>query len=107
VKRSPIRQIGRIGKRRAKGLKAAVPIVCERAGGYWNGYYCEHAHCELCRRTGYLETAHITSRAQGGDESPENLIALCCDCHELMDSADAETREKTRQRAREITRGKE
>lgn len=97
-----MRQVGKVGLRRAKGMKKAYPIVCERAGGIWNGRYCEGARCELCglRAT---DTAHIQSRAQGGDESPENLVALCRRCHNLMDHGDAETRENMREKARRVT----
>lgn len=114
-------QVGKVGKRRQKGMKKAYPVVCERAGGQWNGTFCEGAMCE-----GYLpvydqegaikawlkcphraeDTAHITSRAQGGDESPDNLIVLCRPCHDLLDHGDRKTREALRERAKEIARGK-
>lgn len=32
--------------------------------------------------TGWLERAHLHDHSQGGDESPENMVALCVLCHE-------------------------
>ena len=99
-------QVGKVGKRRAKGMKAAYPIVCARAGGVWNGTYCEHAHCELCGRGGVvLETAHIQGRWDQGNEDVSNLIALCHSCHTAMDEGNAETRERLMARARMIAGG--
>jgi len=108
MKKSPIKKVGKVGARRAKGMKKAYPIICERAGGVWNGSYCEHAHCELCGRGGVeLETAHIKGRWDQGDERVANLIALCGDCHIAMDEGDDETRERMMERARKIAGGKE
>lgn len=32
--------------------------------------------------TGWLERAHLRDHMHGGDESPENMVALCVLCHE-------------------------
>nr|WP_243454278.1 HNH endonuclease signature motif containing protein [Oceanisphaera pacifica] len=55
--------------------------VLERAKG----------NCELCQKpapfkrkrdlTSYLEVHHIKQLAQGGDDTVENAIALCPNCH--------------------------
>ncbi len=44
--------------------------------------------CELCsaRSRGRLEPHHVTSRGHGGGwrmDIPENLVALCHECHSL------------------------
>ena len=121
MKQAPIKHLGKVGLRRAKGMKQSAPIVCERAGGHWNGKYCEGATCE-----GWLpvrdmdgkirawikcpgmasDTAHITSRAQGGDEDPSNLAALCRTCHNTLDHADHDTREQLRTKLQERIGGK-
>ena len=95
-----MKRTGKVGKRRAKGMKAAAPVVCERAGGRWNGRYCEGAQCELCGRQA-SDMAHVISRAQGGDESLDNLAALCRECHNMLDGGDSETRERLREELRE------
>ena len=79
-----MRQVGKVGQRRAKGLKKAAPIVCERAGGWWAGGEsgCIGAHCEVCGRAGWYQLAHVDERSQGGDESPENLLNACPTCHD-------------------------
>ena len=103
MKRTPIKPIGKVTRRRQRGMKSAYPVICERAGGVWNGSYCEHAHCELCGRGGIeLGTAHIKGRWDQGDERVTNLIALCGECHTAMDDGDEETRERMMARAREI-----
>ena len=99
-----MRQVGKVGQRRAKGLKKVAPIICERAGGFWAGESgCIGAHCEVCGRAGVvLQMAHIRSRAQCGNEDVTNLILLCQECHYTMDNGDAETREQMRGKAKDI-----
>lgn len=36
-----------------------------------------------CRNTRFLEVHHLQSRANGGNNKPENLITLCSRCHQL------------------------
>ena len=36
-----------------------------------------------CSHTRFLEVHHLTPRAQGGRNDPENLITLCASCHRL------------------------
>ena len=38
-------------------------------------------YCEYCGRAGRIEVHHIKTRGSGGDDVPENLISLCCECH--------------------------
>ena len=37
--------------------------------------------CESCGRAGRLELHHVVSVEDGGDDSPDNLRALCRPCH--------------------------
>ena len=37
--------------------------------------------CRVCVRERWTELHHVVPRAQSGDDYPENLIALCGDCH--------------------------
>jgi hypothetical protein len=88
-----MRQVGKVGQRRAKGLRRAAPIVCERAMGRWYGWPpggegCVGSVCEICGRAGWWPLAHIDERSQGGDESPENLLNACPHCHDHAKYAD-------------------
>jgi len=37
--------------------------------------------CQLCGRPEKLEVHHIQSRSKLGDDTYENLITLCAECH--------------------------
>jgi len=37
--------------------------------------------CQMCGRMDRLEVHHIQFRSQAGDDSEENLITLCAQCH--------------------------
>jgi 5-methylcytosine-specific restriction endonuclease McrA len=37
--------------------------------------------CQLCGSMQNLEVHHIMFRSQNGDDSDENLITLCAECH--------------------------
>ena len=72
MKRSPIRKVGNVGKRRAAGMakwerEHPCPIVCEWCGQPpdWRG----------------MAVHHIKHRSQGGDESDDNLTWVCSRCH--------------------------
>ena len=41
--------------------------------------------CEDCGRAGRLELHHVVSVEDGGDDSPDNLRALCRPCHFATD----------------------
>jgi len=112
VKRSPIRQVGRVGKRRAAKRAVINPDLCERAGGTWEmnefGHqHCTGHHCEFCGRAMDCDGAHSQGRGQCGDDTIENMIVACRACHDKYDNGPREVREAMRQRAREITGGKE
>ena len=40
--------------------------------------------CQCCGARLNLEVHHKEFRSQGGDDSEENLIALCAGCHALV-----------------------
>jgi len=40
--------------------------------------------CQSCGSRSNLEVHHKESRGQGGNDSAENLIALCFACHSLI-----------------------
>lgn len=37
--------------------------------------------CHACGSMQNLEVHHLTFRSHGGDDSEENLITLCAECH--------------------------
>jgi 5-methylcytosine-specific restriction endonuclease McrA len=37
--------------------------------------------CQYCGRSDRLQVHHICSRSRLGDDTDENLITLCADCH--------------------------
>ena len=41
--------------------------------------------CEDCGRAGRLELHHVIAVEDGGDDSPDNLRALCRPCHFATD----------------------
>ena len=45
--------------------------------------------CALCSSTRYLQIHHAIPRGQGGSRSdPQNLITLCCVCHQQAHGED-------------------
>ena len=38
--------------------------------------------CQNCGTSEWLQVHHIRSRSALGDDTPENLITLCADCHD-------------------------
>ena len=100
-----MRQIGKVGARRAKGMKESAPTVCERAGGIWYGWTgerCVGATCEApgCGETKDLAMCHIEGRGQQGDDTPENIVVLCQRHHRILDGDDKEERRKLREEYR-------
>jgi len=43
--------------------------------------------CQHCGSMQNLDVHHIQLRAQAGEDSVENLIVLCCECHKLAHNA--------------------
>lgn len=40
--------------------------------------------CQFCGKMSNLEVHHKQFRSHSGDDSEENLITLCVDCHDQM-----------------------
>jgi 5-methylcytosine-specific restriction endonuclease McrA len=40
--------------------------------------------CQYCGARSNLEVHHKEFRSQGGDDSEENLITLCVECHSIF-----------------------
>jgi len=40
--------------------------------------------CQSCGRTEGLQVHHIRPRSRLGDDTAENLIALCAECHQKV-----------------------
>ncbi len=74
-RKTPLRRVGKVGRRRAAGMRAAKAAVLERSGGR-----CEAMFAPDCRHVGEC-LHHIVRRSQGGDESLANLIHSCHACH--------------------------
>jgi len=51
-------------------------MICERCG-----FVAE----DLCQ----LDVDHVIRRVDGGDDSPENLMVLCANCHRLKTKAES------------------
>jgi hypothetical protein len=105
-----MRQVGKVGQRRAKGLRKAAPVVCARAGGTWYGWTgerCVGATCEApgCGETKGLAMCHIQGRGQQGNDTPENIVVLCPLHHAILDGGDREERAKLTSEYRLIAKG--
>lgn len=59
-------------------ISANIPTSTRRAVYRRDGY-----RCALCDSTKYLQIHHYCPRSCGGNDTPENLITLCSDCHAL------------------------
>jgi 5-methylcytosine-specific restriction enzyme A len=42
--------------------------------------------CEECRDALSTEVHHVVPKRDGGDDSPENLMCVCRDCHARLDA---------------------
>lgn len=73
MKRTPIKAVGKVTKRRQKGMAEwkrthPVPATCPQ--------------CGMAPDFRGMAVHHKTKRSQGGDESDGNLTWLCGRCHE-------------------------
>ena len=41
--------------------------------------------CHFCQESEVLEQHHIVPRRHGGDDSPENLVTVCPNCHRKLE----------------------
>ena len=75
MKRSAIKKVGKVTKRRNAALAK------------WKKNNPCPATCPICGRAPDwrgLSIHHITHRSQGGDESEDNLTWACGRCHDQM-----------------------
>ena len=81
-------------KTTAKQLKADTAIVIRqhRANStnrsIIDAYRASHSLCERCAAGGYTRPTehvhHIRPLSEGGNSQPDNLLAVCRQCHELI-----------------------
>lgn len=57
--------------------------------------------CEYCGRRGWTHMHHIKTKGSGGNDTADNLIELCAECH-----AKAHTSEITKEDLKRIKRRK-
>lgn len=88
MKRTPL--VGAAARRR---IKAGGPLAKGRPSlplAGWNALKASVFHragwrCENCKRRTRLAAHHIVKRSQGGEDTAENLAALCSICHDRTD----------------------
>lgn len=61
--------------------RAVIPPRVRRAVMERDGHRCRGAGCRSAR---FLSVHHLTPRAAGGSNDPENLITLCSACHRAV-----------------------
>lgn len=61
--------------------RAVIPPRVRRAVLERDGHRCRGAGCRSAR---FLAVHHLTPRAAGGSNEPENLITLCAACHRTV-----------------------
>src|SRR5689334_6065332 len=68
-----------------------------------------HRHCCLCHKQAgsRMQIHHIIPRSQGGDDSEENGIPLCLDCHAEVHTYDPKMGMGRKIRASELCKHKE
>lgn len=64
--------------------RKAIAIILKR----------DEKRCQGCGKTFELSIHHIKPRAEGGDNAPENLITLCCRCHDYVEMHESKPRTK-------------
>ena len=47
--------------------------------------YYRDKHCVFCGRTDSATPAHVINRSQNGDDSPNNVVRACQECHDKFD----------------------
>ena len=65
-----------------RGPRLLKPILPRRKNTYRMGKYRDmHGNCEECIIKETECTHHIVRFVDGGEDIPENYMALCTDCH--------------------------
>lgn len=60
--------------------RKAIPIEIKRQLLHESGYRCANP---VCRMIIAIDLHHLDQVSEGGENTPENLIALCPNCHRL------------------------
>ncbi|MEM4005883.1 MAG: HNH endonuclease [Desulfurococcaceae archaeon] len=83
------REYVEINGKRIRRNHLFVAYVKER-----DGYRCKVCGFTFTKRDGeqYVEVAHIVGLAKGGEDKPENMVALCANCHKKLDKGNEEAR---------------
>lgn len=84
MKRTPMRRQSSSSRARASELAVLKAAICVRAS-----YRCENP---WCRMAAALDAHHVVKRSQGGEDTRENLVALCRRCHDRTDRPRGEGR---------------
>lgn len=82
---TPLRRVGKKGRRDAAELKRVKAEVLLRSRGRCEAW----EFSPLCTHYGVV-THHIVRRSQGGTNDPENLLWACVPCHDRIHAAPAE-----------------
>ena len=79
------REYVEINGRRIRRNQVLVAYVKER-----DGHRCKSCGFTFTKRDGisYVEVAHIIGLGDGGEDKPENMVALCANCHKKLDKGD-------------------
>ena len=62
----------------ATGTRAAKQVR-------WAVYRRDGNRCRACSRTWALTLHHLKPRRDGGEDTEENMVVLCRECHDLAD----------------------
>lgn len=73
------------GVLRLRGRQIPFTTVAEYV--YWRDHYRCRA-CGATSDTARLTLHHICPRAQGGQDSSDNMIVLCIECHQRLHESD-------------------
>lgn len=78
-----------VNGKRIKRKAILVAYVKER-----DNYTCRACGFTFRKKDGefYVEVAHIKPLSEGGPDDPENMVALCPNCHKKLDKGDKEAR---------------
>jgi predicted restriction endonuclease len=78
-----------VNGKRIKRKTILVAFVKER-----DNHTCKACGFTFKKKDGesYVEVAHIKPLSEGGPDDPENMVALCANCHKKLDKGDEKAR---------------
>ena len=78
-----------VNGKRIKRKTILVAFVKER-----DNHTCKACGFTFKKKDGenYVEVAHIKPLSEGGPDDPENMVALCPNCHKKLDKGDERAR---------------